>query len=176
MGKIDVSSGVRIERQNYLPVTEALTVVQRNGVERSVTLDVAYGLTPSMRLAAGIAYANRHAEEKINAYERLSMRTAHTWLVGKGQFVINSLEVGFENYDEVDTAIVGRRRRDKTLRYRVTYGAPVTFLLIGKILPKPFRDVTVTVTYEYFRSLSNITNFTYRNNKFQVLLLKKWAF
>ncbi|MDP3919749.1 MAG: porin family protein [Candidatus Omnitrophota bacterium] len=175
-GKLDVVSAFKIERQDYLPVTEAITVTQRNGDEKQWTLDAAYSLTPTTRISGGIGYANKHAKEDINAYERLSMRTAHTWLVGKGQFLINSLDVGFDNYDEIDTAIAGRRRRDKTLRYRMTYGAPVTFLLVGKLLPRPLKDITVTVTYEYYRSLSNITNFTYRNNKFQLLLLKKWEF
>ena len=76
----------------------------------------------------------------------------------------------------LDAAIETVHRHDATLRYRVTYGAPLTALYIGKFLPRALQDILVTATYEYYRSLSNITNYTYTNNKIQFMLTKRLEF
>jgi hypothetical protein len=82
----------------------------------------------------------------------------------------------FDYYHEPDTAVASLYRRDKSLRYRVTYGAPLTFLPIGKFLPRPFQDITFSFSYEYFRELSTITNYTYTNHAYQGILTKRWDF
>ncbi|TPW12213.1 MAG: hypothetical protein FD129_1511, partial [bacterium] len=68
-------------------------------------------------------------------------------------------------------------RQDKQFRTRVTYGAPLTFLLFkfGKG-NRLFDDTTATVNFEYFRSLSSITNYTYRNFKSTMMLTKRVEF
>ena len=129
-----------------------------------------------MSWSNSILYADKMAEEEYNSFERLVFQTSHTWLIGKGVFAVNSLELGKDFYSEVDNAIAGRLRKDRTLRYRVTVGAPLTTLLIGKIMPRFFQDMTFSLSYEYFRSLSNITNYTYKNNKGQLLLSKTIEF
>jgi hypothetical protein len=53
---------------------------------------------------------------------------------------------------------------DTGFRYRFTYGAPLTAFGIGKFIPRPLRDISLTLSYEYFRELSNITNYSYTNN------------
>jgi hypothetical protein len=67
-------------------------------------------------------------------------------------------------------------RHDNTIRYRVTYGAPLETLLVGKILPKLFKDIIFTISYEYYHALSSITNYTYTNNKIEGLLTKRMEF
>ena len=47
---------------------------------------------------------------------------------------------------------------------------------IGTILPKPFKDILFTATYEYYHALSGIAYDASANNKFQRLLSKPWEF
>jgi len=174
--RLDIAGSFDLERQEYLPITENAAGRERKGRQISYDLDANYLLKPTMRVSAGMGYANKDAKAEYNGYERLILNWAHTWLLGRGQFLINAMAVNFDYYDEPDTAIAGRYRKDKALRYRVTYGAPLEFLQIGKILPQPFRDITWTFSYEFFRSVSTITNFTYRNHKYQMLLTKQFEF
>ena len=174
--KFRTFANVRIERQDYLSISENTTSPERKGPRFEYKFGASYLLLPSMKWTSSIAYVNKNAEEDYNAYEGMVLSNTHMWLLGKGQFLINSLNVQFDYYNEPEVAIAGRFRKDKILRYRVTYGAPLETLLIGKILPRPFKDVTFTFSYEYYRDLSNITNYTYRNNKYQCLLTKKWEF
>lgn len=166
----------RIEHQDYLRIKENDAADQRTGVENGVSLGASYALTPSMGVSASVLYSYKNAKANYEGYDRFMFRTSHSWLLGKGQFLINALEFGTDRYDEQDAAIATIFRKDHTFRYRVTYGAPLTFFQIGRILPGPMKDIVASVGYEYFRSLSNITNYSYTNNKIQALLTKKWEF
>ncbi len=166
----------RVEHQDYLRIKENDAAHQRTGVENSISTGASYALTPTMGLNGSVYYAYKNAKADYEAFDRWLFRGSHSWLLGKGQFLINALEFGVDHYDEQDVAIATRFRRDQNFRYRVTYGAPLTFFQIGKILPGPFKDIVASVGYEYYRSLSNITNYTYTNNKIQALLTKKWEF
>lgn len=174
--RLGLKSEFRIERQDFTGVTESPLAKQRDGRYLEWENGFTYALLPTMRVGSSFVYANKTAEEDVNAYERIQIKNTHTWLWPKSQFVINSLDLGVDAYDEVDIVIAARRRRDKTLRYRVTYGAPLETLLIGKVLPGPMKNINFTFTYEYFRSFSNITSYTYRNNKFQLMLSKRIEF
>jgi hypothetical protein len=174
--RLDVSIESRIERQDYSGIKQDPAAGQRSGNEFDLGGSANFLLTPSMKVFGGIGYARKNAKEDYNAYDRLSLKAGHTWLLGRGQFLINTMDVDFDRYDEPDIAIANRIRHDASLRYRVTYGAPLTFFLIGKILPYHFKDITLSFTYEYFRSLSNIRNYTYTNNKVQGLFTKSLEF
>jgi hypothetical protein len=67
-------------------------------------------------------------------------------------------------------------RHDNSIRYRATYGAQLDTLLVGKVLPKPFKDIVFTISYEYYHALSSITNYTYTNNKIEGLLTQRLEF
>jgi hypothetical protein len=129
-----------------------------------------------MRLSFGMGYLNKNAKAEFNGYERLSMNVQHLWFWEKGIYLINGIDAGFDYYDELETAVASRHRRDKTLRHRTTLGLPLAVLKVDKILPKFIQGIAMNLTYEYYRALSTITNFTYHNNKYQVILTKTWEF
>lgn len=166
----------RVEHQDYLRIKENDTANQRTGYENGISGGASYSLTPNMGVSGSILYSYKNAKVNYEGYDRWLFRFSHSWLLGKGQFLINGVEFGIDRYDEQDAAIATRFRRDQTFRYRLTYGAPLTFFQVGRILPGPFKTIVASVGYEYFRSLSNITNYTYTNNKVQALLTKKWEF
>ncbi len=174
--RLDTFLKYSIEHQDYLRIKENDAATQRTGVKNSVIMGAGYMLTPSMKISGALNYAYKNAKANYEGYDHYGFLVSHSWLLGKGQFLINSIDTSFDRYDEQDAAIATIFRKDSNFRYRVTYGAPLTFFLIGKVLPKPFKNMIASFSYEYFRSLSNITNYTYTNNKFQALLTKRWEF
>jgi hypothetical protein len=170
------SSSFTLERQNYLNFNENTSGAERQGPQAKMDVTANYLLTPTMRVSATAGYTYKNAEERFNASDTLFFNASHYWLLGKGQFLIQSVDIDFEYYNEPEFAVSATTRRDKTLRYRVTYGAPLTFLKVGELLPKPIQDMTVSLTYEFYRASSSITNFTYRNHRIQAILSKVWEF
>lgn len=172
----DVSAAYRVERQDYLPIKENEVARTRNGMEHSVTSGVSYILTSSMKVGGGVVYSYKNAKANYEGYDHWAYRIGHSWLLGRGQFLLNAVEAGFDRYDEQDSTVATRFRRDNSLRYRVTYGAPLSFFFMNKLLPKFIKDIVLSFNYEYYRAYSNIPNYAYSNSKFQGLLTKKWEF
>lgn len=166
----------RIERQDYMNISENNTAVDRKGPQFDYLWGASYWLLPTMKWATSIGFSDKEAKQDYNAYTRFMINNSHTWFLKKQQFLINTLNFYADDYDSPEFSVSGMHRHDKSMRYRFTYGAPLTALYVGKVLPKPFKDILFTATYEYYHALSNITNYTYTNNKFQMLLSKRWEF
>jgi hypothetical protein len=132
-----------------------------------------------MQVQLDIDYQNKDVKEahgRHNAYQGVAVNGSHTWLLGKGQFLLTALTFGVNGYDEPNVTIASRQRRDEQLRARLTYGLPVS-LVIGEWLPRlVWEDLTAAVNVEQFRSLSNITNYTYSNTKLGLLFTKRFEF
>lgn len=167
---------LRVERQDYMNISENNTATNRKGPEFDYLWGASYWLLPTMKWASSLGFSDKCAKQDYNAFDRFSINNSHTWFLKKQQFLINTFNFYFDDYEAPEFSVSGRHRHDKTIRYRITYGAPLATLLIGKILPKPFKDILFTGTYEYYHALSNITNYTYGNNKFQLLLSKRLEF
>ncbi|HTL47714.1 MAG TPA: tetratricopeptide repeat protein [Verrucomicrobiae bacterium] len=175
-GRFSAFSDTRIEHQNFSGISENPTAPQRTGVYTELENGFSYALHPRISYGASLLYGHKTAREDFNAYDRLQIRQSVTTLLWKGQFILNSIDLARDVYADPDVAIASQIRKDGTLRYRVTYGVPLETLYIGKLLPSVLRGIVWTFSYEYFRSLSNVTNYTYRNNKMQGMLTKKWEF
>jgi tetratricopeptide (TPR) repeat protein len=166
-------------REDFLGITENTTAPDRSGHRVSLTGGGRYALTPTMQVQLELGYENKDIKEahsQYNAYEGASVTGSHTWLLGKGQFLLSSLMFGVNGYEAPNTTIAARKRRDEQFRVRLTYGLPVS-LAIGEWLPRLFwEDLTVAINVEQFRSLSNITNYTYSNTKSSVIFTKRFEF
>lgn len=176
--KWNINGGFRFEHQDYMPVQNNQAARNRTGWEESVTVGTSYALPFNMRAGMNLLYTHKESRQKFETYSRFGFRPYHSWLLGRGQFLINSIDVNFDRYEGVDFAVAATHRHDTGFRYRVTYGLPLSTLIIGvgKYLPSIIKDITATATYEYYRSLSNLSNYTYANNKFQTMLTKKIEF
>jgi len=177
-GRLNVFNLNKLEHQDYVDITENLAAHERKGNQYDLKQGMTIGLLPSMSLTAALGYTHKRAKLDFNAYDRITLEADHVWIWPKEQFLINGMTVGFDEYDEPDLAIADRERHDRSFRYSITYGAPLGTLLLPlkKILPGQIKDITATFTYEYYRAFSNITNYTYHNNKLQVLFTKRWEF
>jgi len=174
--KLNVSYDFRVERQDFMNISENTDSYNRKGPEFDHVWGVNYLLCPTMRWSSNIGYSEKFAKQRYYAYDRVSLNNSHTWIWPKGQFVINTLSAYFDRYQSPQFSVSSMHRHDNTIRYRVTYGAPLETLLVGKILPKPFKDIILTISYEYYHTLSSITNYTYTNNKIEGLLTKRMEF
>ncbi|MDD5226787.1 MAG: tetratricopeptide repeat protein [Candidatus Omnitrophica bacterium] len=166
----------RVERQDYLNISENTNSVENKGPDFSHHWGASYMIIPTMRWTTSIGYEDKKAKQDYNAYQRLSLNNTHTWLLPRGQFVINSLNVNFDSYETPEFSVASIIRYDRTLRYRITYGTPLNTIFFGKILPMQLTDIIFTGSYEFYRALSNITNYSFTNNKFQLLLTKRLEF
>ena len=177
-GRMNVFQSHRLTNQNYLNITESNTAEQRRGNQYEMEQGATFALTPTMSLSSSIGYLHKKAKEDFNAYDRISFDFGHQWIWPKGQFLINALTAGFDQYDEPDLALASRERHDRNMRYRLTYGAPLGTLLfpLKKILPGEVKNITATFSYEYYRAYSNYANYSYHSNQVQMLFTKRWEF
>ncbi len=174
--KLNGFFNLRAERQDYMNISENNTATGRKGPEFDYAWGASYWLLPTMKWMSSLGYGDKYAKQDYNAFNRFSINNTHTWFLPKQQFLINTFNVYFDDYQSPEFSVGALERHDKSIRYRITYGAPLTTLLIGRILPKPFKDILFTGTYEYYHALSNITSYTYGDNKFQLILSKRWEF
>ncbi len=173
-----------LERQNFSDISENTVAHERQGNQLDGTVGVRYQFIPSMALSAAYTFTDKDAKKTYRAYAGHAVTLGHTWLLGKGQFLVNTLEMNRDNYKAPDFTLAAVHRRDKAIRTRTVYGAPLSFfidepvrLVSGTgILPRCLKDFVLTFTFEHFRELSTLTNYTYSNSKFSFMLGKRWEF
>lgn len=157
--------------QDYVNTRDIPAATERAGWLTGGVAGGNYILNPLMRLTGSLGYFRNDAKKRYNAYDRYELKGAHAWLLGKGCFLLTSLVFHSDKYLKAD-AVVSRKtvRKDTGLRAAVTLGAPLGFIA------KPLKPMLLTVTGERFDSSSNLTNYTYRNNKLGMMLIYKWDF
>ncbi|MDD5225765.1 MAG: tetratricopeptide repeat protein [Candidatus Omnitrophica bacterium] len=174
--KLNVSYNFRMERQDFMNISENTDSYNRKGPEFDHVWGANYVLCPTMRWNSNIGYGEKFAKQNYYAYDRISLNNSHTWIWPKGQFVINTLSAYFDRYQSPQFSVSSMHRHDNTIRYRATYGVPLGTAFFDKILPGPLKDIVLTISYEYYHALSSITNYTYTNNKIEGLLTKRMEF
>ncbi len=121
---------------------------ERTGDKIEGTGGLSYVLTPTMSVSGGYTHVNQGAVAKFFAYRRESFNVGHTWLLGRGQFLLSSFIVNLDRYEQPDLTVSTEYRRDDTYRARVTYGIPLSFIA------QSLKDMNWTFTYEYYQRRS----------------------
>ena len=175
-----------LSTQTFHQISENATGSERNGRQYSFAVGGSYLLTPAHLVSAEIMHldksskggisANSTKAEKFASFQREQLTLSHTWLLGNGQFLLNSLTYQRDRYEDADSFVSKRTRRDDIFRYRLTYGAPLAFLFGAGILPEAFENISFSPSIDIVRSRSNINNNDTKNFKVQVLLTKSWSF
>ena len=184
---VNTGAGLRLERklnkvtdysleakylyQDHLSVPDITSNPERRGGFYAFSAGAGRVLTPVMKLNADINLSAKRAKKDYNSYNELAFGLRHSWLLGKGIFLLSSAYLGRDIYSEKDSVICPKKRRDTTFRGGVVGGLPLPSMhrkLAG------LKDLTLTLTLEHFRSGSNIINYTYTNNKAALLLSYKW--
>lgn len=175
---------IRLEHQDFQSIAENPSGHERRGNQLQAVLGTSYRINRNMSVSIGYTLTDKDAKEEYKAYMGHAVNLAHFWILPKGQFLTNSVNLSRDNYEAPQLTLSGMNRRDKTIRTRTAYGAPLSFYfdepsqwLRGKdTLPGFMKNFILSFTYEYTRELSNLTNYTYGNNKFSVMVSKRLEF
>lgn len=173
---IDIYALTRLSNQTYGIIRESLTAPLRDGRQIEGGVGGGWTYAPTMRVEASYIHFDKNSKAEFFAYDRDEFNLTHTWLLGGGQFLLNTGAFQLDRYNEADPFVSGRTRTDKVFRYRLTYGVPLGSFVPEAWLWDPLEDVVGTAALEYLRSSSNIPNFDYKNLKTQVLFSKTWRF
>ena len=173
--KIGKRNGVFLEAghayHGNFPTPGVLSNPERKGGFDTLSAGAGRVLGPTMKLDAEAYFARKRAHRHYNSFDRAEFGLKHSWLLGSGMFLLSSAYIGRDGYRQADTAIGPRKRADDTFRGGALFGVPVSAL--HRRLAR-LDDLALTLNYEYFRSDSNITNYTYDNHKAVLMLTYKW--
>jgi tetratricopeptide (TPR) repeat protein len=164
------------ERQKYRSIGEAQSAPEKTGPQFTVGGGVNYALNPEMRLGLEVSSIRKFAARNYNSYDGEAVTLSHTWLLGDGMFLLSSLGGEIDRYEESDPLVSDMTRRDRIGRARMTFGVPVANFLDEDGTIPLLRDLTLTVSGEAIRQVSNLTNYTYNNRRASIGLSKRWEF
>ena len=173
----------RFTRENFHQITETSSGLQRTGNRWEWEAGLSKQISPQQRLEATAKFTVKLPQDFTpNEYRGYEVGLRHIWALGDGQFLLSSGT--FENrlYKEADPAITSFQvRHDQLARIRVTYGAPLGFIMdklnIGQsVFSDALRDITWTITGELTEQGSNIRNFSYSNKRAQMMFTRTWKF
>lgn len=155
-------------RQEYNRTLVVVTGDERTGDKWEGTGGVNYVLTPTMGILASYTHINQGAAQKFDAYQRESFTLSHSWLLGKGQFLLSTAIINIDRYEQPELVVSKNNRKDNTYRARATYGVPLGFA------SKSLQNLIWLFTYEYYHADSSLLNYSYSNDKVSTLLTYKW--
>lgn len=166
----------QVEAQSYRDIFEAPANRLRTGPEYRAGFGAHFILSPSMRLSGGVTAIRKLATGNFNDYTGALVFLEHLWTFGGGSFLLSRFAWEFDLYDEPDTFISPNTRRDHIFRLGTTFGVPIQTVLKGVEVPNWLYDTTLSVAGEFYRSSSNITNYTYSNWRVVVGVTKRFDF
>ncbi|MBI4349263.1 MAG: tetratricopeptide repeat protein [Elusimicrobia bacterium] len=155
--------------QDYSPTAQVGTANERSGNFWEWGLGAGYWVQPTHRLTPSYTYTIKNAASLYNAYTRHALGLDHTWLLGKGMFLMSGVTAGYDRYEAHDGFVSPEIRQDDNYRVRTMFGAPLSLLWA------PLKGLLATAGYEYYHSLSNLSNYAYTNNKLTAMLTYAWG-
>jgi tetratricopeptide (TPR) repeat protein len=175
-GELQLFGFSEAERQKYLSIAESRSAPEKTGPQYTLGAGLAYALGPDMRLGLEVNSIRKFAARNYNSYDGEQVALSHTWLFGNGSFLLSSVSGEIDRYEESDPSVSDMTRRDRIGKLRVTYGIPVGALVDEEGTIPFLRDLTLTVSGEAVRQVSNLTNYTYNNRRASIGLSKRWEF
>lgn len=154
---------------DHVRTTDIPTATERTGNEAGIKVGAQVTASPTQRVNVDVGYQQRDARKMYNGYERNSLSLTHSWLLGKGRFLLSGVNLDRDRYSAPDLAIANQERADDKARLSWTFGQPLSPL--GKL----FEPLLLTATYEYLQVNSNILNYSYTNNKVSGMLTYRWG-
>lgn len=153
---------------DHIRTSDIPTATERTGGEAGIKAGLQVTASPTQRVNIEAGYQQRDARKMYNAYDRNTLTLTHSWLLGKGRFLLSGLSLDRDRYRAPDLVIANQERADDKARLSFTIGQPLAPL--GKL----FAPLLLTATYEYLQVNSNILNYAYTNNKLSGMLTYRW--
>ena len=162
--------------QKYQSIAESRSSPERDGPQYTWGNGVSYALNPAMRISVELDAIRKKAARNYDSYDGAQLQLSHTWVFGDGMFLLTSVSGEQDLYDENDPLVSGMRRRDRLGKLRMTLGAPLGVLFDGEHMPAILKDVTLSLTSEAVRALSNLENYNYKDRRASIGISKRWEF
>jgi len=169
-----IFGSARVKYQTYQNITSSTTATQRSGRNVQLKFGTSQVLDPTQRIRVSLERTRNSAARRFYSYNRTELAATHTLLFGSGDFLLSSLALTHDAYDGNDPTISPQTRRDEAGRLRLTYGVP--FEAFSDEVPDLFKGLTLTVSGEAYRQISNITNYTYNNYRLSFGVNRRWEF
>lgn len=166
----------QIERQEYFAIETSTSAPERSGQKFTFGAGVNHTLNPTMKISAQANYFIKHAQRNFNAYRGASLALSHSWLLGKGMFLITSATGEMDRYGTGDPSVSGLTRHDRLGTLGLTFGVPLNTVIPAEVPIPVLRDLYMTLSVSATRQLSNLTNYTYSNRSASFQLSKRWEF
>ncbi|CCG39720.1 tetratricopeptide repeat protein [Magnetospirillum molischianum] len=169
---------LRLDRQVFHNISSDQVATDSSGVVLTSWFGGVWHPDEAHNVSLSAGFARRNAAAGYMSNDRWAGRLGDTWLLGKGQFISAVAELGVALYDKSNPTFSSQIRRDSDGRFDLTYGVPVGTVAetVGLDAPDQLREVILSVTGEYYRSLSNLPNYTYANLRTQALVSRRWEF
>lgn len=155
---------------NFPAYKGALKNPDRNATQIIGSIGLKQVLLPMLHMEASLEGAKKDARKEYYSSKTGSAQLRLFWLLGKSRFLIMGVSGANEKYEGPDIFVSPKTREDDIIRASLTFGLPTVSL--WQKLPK---DLSLFLTYEYYRDSSNIINYTYTNNKCQMMLTYRFA-
>lgn len=166
--RLSTAFEIRSTWENYSRTAVVPVAPEREGRKNDFSYSGDYILNKTMKLSGGYAITLKSAAAPYNAFVRHSLHVGHTWLLGRGMFLLSGVTFNIDEYDDRDPLVSQKIRDDLSYRFRLTHGAPLT------LIDRRLKDLVFATTYEWYHAESNLNNYAYENNKISGMLTYKW--
>jgi len=148
----------------------------RTGAEWRGGVGARWVIVPEHRVTLTATGIRKEARADFYDYTGAQVGLEHGWLLGRGMFLLTNVTWEGDWYDAADPNINGTKREDNILRVRTVFGIPFATLTGWDTAPRPWRDIGISVGFEYTRAFSNIDNYRYHNYRVMGALTKRFDF
>ncbi len=166
--RLQINSQNQFSKHDYIKTSDIPNALERVGDLGQINVGAKYILVRNQALDFSMGYHIQTARKRYYGYHRVQPSFRHTWILGKGRFLLSSLSWSADTYSGADLAISTQVRRDNLIRANATYGMPMENLF------KSLKNLLWTFTFEHFHADSNLTNYGYSNNKVSTMLTYRW--
>lgn len=149
---------------------------ERTGYRHEFEAGARYRVAGNQLVGGSVQYTLKRARQDWREYDEIGISGDHTWLAGRGIFVINTVSYAHQIYDAPNPRVSTRRRHDNEFRYRFTVSSPLSNIFGRNLLSRAFYDVRLRGSIQYADTSSNIINFDHNNVSAEVFLNKRFSF
>jgi tetratricopeptide (TPR) repeat protein len=184
----NLNGDVSYSDERYQNTSESTALRLHSGQRYGARIGGNYTWSPNNRTTINLTAGKKEAARNYYSYDSLSGELIHAYLFGGGSYISGSIRYGKDQYRDPDFLTTGnspQHRTDRTIRTRLTYGAPLSTILptdlfgdsatanqiLGFLAP-----INWSITGEYLNTDSNIPNYEYHNARAQVFLTRRWEF
>ncbi|MEK7389097.1 MAG: tetratricopeptide repeat protein [Elusimicrobiota bacterium] len=155
--------------QGFIRAPAVTAGADRRGDQYTFGVTGRFLATPLDRFSASLGHRRKFARADYLAYRRESIGVDYTRLLSRGMFASAGATVDLDRYERADKSVSERVRQDNAATFSLLYGMPMN------IVSKRLDGFTGTLGYERFQQSSNLTNFTYSNNRLTAMMIYSWG-